>query len=178
MDSSSLASSASWMAGLQRGADAAHALTCWAVQAMLGTLTLLVLAAVFWRYVLQDALVWTEEAARYLMIWMGFLGAAVASREGGHIAIDTLLERLPPQVMRIVAWIISMVSIGFLLTVFWLGLVLAHRVQIQRTPSLDISMALPYLAIPIGCILIVIQMVAGILRGEVRQAPSSTDIAS
>jgi TRAP-type C4-dicarboxylate transport system permease small subunit len=146
--------------------DTLHVLTCWVVQACLGLLAVLVLAAVFWRYVLQDALVWTEEAGRYLMIWMGFLGAAVAVREGGHIAIDTLLMSLPPRLVRAVNWGIGAVSIAFLLTVVWLGLVLVSRTYVQRTPSLDISMAWPYLSLPVGSLLMAIQLAAVMARSE------------
>jgi TRAP-type C4-dicarboxylate transport system permease small subunit len=148
------------------------------VQACLASLTLLVLAAVFWRYVLQDALVWTEEAARYLMVWMGFLGAAVAVREGGHIAIDTLLNKLPQPLYRVVTWGINAVSIGFLLTVAWLGFGLIERVHVQRTPSLDLSMALPYLSIPVGALLMAIQLAALMLRGEAQQGSSSVELAA
>jgi TRAP-type C4-dicarboxylate transport system permease small subunit len=169
--------SSRWMAFILRPADVLHRASTLAAQTLLAALTLLVLAAVFWRYVLQDALVWTEEAARYIMIWTAFLGAAVAVREGGHIAIDTLLSQLPSRAARRLGTGIGLVSIAFLLITAWLGFSLTSKVLLQRSPTLDLSMAIPYLAIPIGTLLMAVQICAVLLRGEAVIRPGTTDSA-
>ena len=78
-----------------RFCDGLLAVTRPIVMALMGLMTVNVLLGVFFRYVVGDALTWTEESSRYLMIWMGFLATALALREGGHVAMDLLLSRLP-----------------------------------------------------------------------------------
>ena len=45
-------------------------------------------AGVFWRYVLNDALSWSEETAKFLMVWMVFTASPIGLSFGGHAAID------------------------------------------------------------------------------------------
>jgi TRAP-type C4-dicarboxylate transport system permease small subunit len=61
---------------------------------MLAMVTI-IFAQVIARYVLSDSLSWSEEVGRYLFIWMTFLGAALALRNGNHVALDVLVARLP-----------------------------------------------------------------------------------
>jgi TRAP-type C4-dicarboxylate transport system permease small subunit len=56
-----------------------------------------VLAQVFFRYVLNSALPWPDEAARFMMLWMTGLIAPMAYRRGGFVAIDMLERALPPR---------------------------------------------------------------------------------
>lgn len=56
----------------------------------------LVLAGVFFRYVLGSPLYWGEEAARLLLIWLSFVGAGLAFQRAQHISMDVLVRRLPP----------------------------------------------------------------------------------
>ena len=58
-------------------------------------LTAVTFAQVCARYVLGDPLIWSEEAARYLFVWVSMLGAALALREGGHFGLDLLIRRAP-----------------------------------------------------------------------------------
>src|SRR5438128_300629 len=58
-------------------------------------LTAVTFAQVATRYVLGDPLIWSEEAARYLFVWVSMIGAALAIREGGHFGLDLLIRRAP-----------------------------------------------------------------------------------
>ena len=62
---------------------------------MLLAMVLIILAQVFWRYQLNNALPWAEEAARALMIWMMALVAPTAYRRAGFVAIDLVPDMLP-----------------------------------------------------------------------------------
>ena len=137
-----------------------------AVKVLMAAITVDVLLGVFFRYVLRDALSWTEELARYLMIWMGFLGAGLALREGGHVALDILLVRMPLDIRRIMIVAVRLLSLLFLLSVVGAGLVLIPGVRSYSTPALGISMMWAYLAIPVGCFFTAIQMLALMLRNE------------
>jgi TRAP-type C4-dicarboxylate transport system permease small subunit len=141
--------------------------------ALMAVMTLDCALGVFFRYVVQDALTWTEETARYLMIWMGFLATGLALREGGHIAVELLLDRLPPPARRAALGLVHVLGLVFLLSVIGAGWVLLARVSGQRTPVLGISMLWPYLAIPVGCLLTALEMGALLLRPpEAWRAPT------
>jgi TRAP-type transport system small permease protein len=157
-----------------RFCDAVAGVSRLAVMASMAAMTLDCIFGVFFRYVVQDALTWTEETARYLMIWMGFLAMGLALREGGHIAVELVLERMPPELQRKTLALVRLLGVGFLLAVIGAGWVLIGRVSGQRTPVLGISMMWPYLAIPVGCLLTAIEMVALMLR---EPAPGSGAVA-
>ena len=134
------------------------------VKLLMAAMTVDVLLGVFFRYVVHDALTWTEEAARYLMIWMGFLGAGLALREGNHVAVEFLVDKMYAGARRALFTFIRLLSLFFLLSVIGTGAVLLLRVRSQSTPVLAISMMWPYLAIPMGCLLTALEMVALMLR--------------
>lgn len=81
--------------------------------AALAIMVCLILGQVFFRYVLNDAPNWTEEAARFGMLWMTGLMAPLAYRMGGFVAID-MLERAVP---RAIAAILSLILLGITLWV-------------------------------------------------------------
>lgn len=79
----------------------------------LAIMVCLILGQVFFRYVLNDAPNWTEEAARFGMLWMTGLMAPLAYRMGGFVAIDMLGQALP----RVIAGLLSLVLLGVTLWV-------------------------------------------------------------
>lgn len=131
-----------------------------AVMGLVAAMTVIILLGVFFRYVLGNALPWTEETSRYLMIWMGFLGTGVALREGSHVAMSLFLDMTAPPLRRMMTQVIRCLSLFFLIGVIWAGGILVWSISSQITPVLRISMAWPYLAIPVGCLLIALEMVA------------------
>jgi TRAP-type C4-dicarboxylate transport system permease small subunit len=147
-----------------RIADTLAVAAQFAVKVLMAAMTLDVLLGVFFRYVLQDALTWTEETARYIMIWMGFLGTGLALREGSHVAVELLLESVPGGPRRALVAVVRVLSLGFLVSVVAAGGVLLARISSQSTPVLAISMMWPYLAIPAGCLLTAVEMGAVMLR--------------
>lgn len=135
-----------------------------AIKVLMAAMTVDVLLGVFFRYVVQDALTWTEETARYLMIWTGFIGTGLALREGNHVAVEFLIHRLSGAGHRALIMLIRILSLGFLASVIGASLLLLPRVSTQRTPALAISMLWPYLAVPMGCLLTAFEMVALMMR--------------
>ncbi len=131
-----------------------------AVITLVAAMTMIILLGIFFRYVLGNALPWTEETSRYLMIWMGFLGTGVALREGSHVAMSLFFDMAPPPLRRVLTQVIRCLSLLFLFGVIWAGGILVWSISAQITPVLRISMAWPYLAIPVGCLLIALEMVA------------------
>jgi len=80
-----------------------------------------ILIQVFFRYVLNNALPWPDEAARFCMLWMTGLMAPTAYRRGGFVAIDTLARLLPARIGAILALVLLGVSLAVLLVAVQIG---------------------------------------------------------
>ena len=77
-------------------------------------MVLAILIQVFFRYVLNNALPWPDEAARFAMLWMTGLIAPQAYRRGGFVAIDMVPRMLPPRIGALMA-LVLLVLAGFVL---------------------------------------------------------------
>jgi TRAP-type C4-dicarboxylate transport system permease small subunit len=85
-------------------------------------MVIVTLLQVFSRYVLNSALAWPDEAARFCMLWMTGLMAPTAFRTGGFVAIDVLPEMLPPVVARIlnlVLLVLCLLVLYFAVKIAW-----------------------------------------------------------
>lgn len=94
------------------------ALGRWLGAACLGLMVAAILVQVFFRYVLNNALPWPEEASRFLMLWSTSLMAPTAFRRGGFVAIDMVIRMLP----RIVATGLSVFLLVVTILVLWIAL--------------------------------------------------------
>jgi TRAP-type C4-dicarboxylate transport system permease small subunit len=134
----------------------------------------LVFANVVLRYGFGISVAWAEEASRYMMIWLAFLGIGLALREGAHIAVDLLPESLPELPARLLRACILAAVAGFLLLLVWLGWNYAQFAMMQRSPVLRLTMGHVYLAIPVGCALMLVHL-AFIARRFVMRPPEDED---
>jgi TRAP-type C4-dicarboxylate transport system permease small subunit len=90
----------------------------WIGAVCLGLMVVVILAQVFYRYALNNALPWPEEASRFLMMWSTGLMAPTAFRRGGFVAIDMIIRLLP----RMVATGLSVFLMGVTILVLWIAL--------------------------------------------------------
>lgn len=113
------------------------------------------------RYVFGQSIVWAEEFARYGIVWFVFLGSSFAVKQGAHASVDVLVKLLPGVARRSVEILAILVSIAYCLMVtrFGLDLVIRVRAMGNITPTLEIPMFIPYLAIPFGCALMAIRYI-------------------
>ncbi len=117
-----------------------------------------VLWQVFSRYILNAPGAFTDELARYLMIWIGLLGAAYASGKKIHVAIDILPQKLNPVNQRRINKSINYTIALFALACLVIGgmrLVYITYVLDQYSPSLNVPLAGVYLILPISGLLII-----------------------
>lgn len=138
--------------GLGRVAQAA----LWLAGAGLVLMTVFISAQVFFRYVLNDSIVWSEPAAVILMGWFIFLGAAVGIREGYHLSFDVLLYVLPRRVKLWLHSVSDLVVAAFGAGMVWYGGQLARSAWDVKLPSLGFSGAVDFLPLVCGGVLIVI----------------------
>ncbi len=126
---------------------------------LMATMALFVFANVVSRYVFNYSLVWVEELTQYQMIWITWLGAGLALREGRHVAVDLLQDALPARLRRIVRWGIVATMLAFLLALAWYGVQIVAFSWDQETPMLGLRTGIPYLGIPIGAAVFALHLV-------------------
>ena len=86
-----------------------------------GLMVVAILVQVFFRYVLNDALAWPDEAARFCMLWMTGLMAPTAFRRGGFVAIDMLVQLLPRGLGGLLSFALLFVSLLVLVVAVQIG---------------------------------------------------------
>jgi C4-dicarboxylate transporter DctQ subunit len=121
-----------------------------------GIIVAIVTAEVTLRYLFSHSMIFTEELSRYLMVWIVFLGSALAIRDGSHIHIQILVKRLGPRMQQNVKLASYALMIAFLVFITVEGLKILPRQLQQMCITIDISLFYFYLAIPVGSILMII----------------------
>ncbi len=107
----------------------------WAVLLLAG-LTVVVCLGVFFRYVLNASLVWYDEFASYLLVWLTFYGAVVADYHRRHIGFDLLVNKLAPPARKAVDGVAEVAVLGFQVVLFYYGWVLTERMGDETAISL------------------------------------------
>ena len=122
----------------------------WWTVLLLVLMVALVCVGVFFRYVLEASLTWYDEFASYLLVWLTFYGAVIASHRRRHIGFEVVVEKLDPAARRL----IEALSEGFVLVfqsvLLYYGWELVQKMGEDRTVSLPwVKMGWIYSALPI-----------------------------
>jgi TRAP-type C4-dicarboxylate transport system permease small subunit len=139
----------------------------WLLIALLTAMVAIVFANVCMRYLLGTSVIWSEEVARHLMIWLTFVGSGLALRTGAQIGIDTLQDALPPRASRALRWVLAIAMLALFIALAWQGVDYAIRTRFQTSAALGTSMMYVYLGMPVGCALLAVHLLL-ILRRYVR----------
>lgn len=116
----------------------------------------LVTAQVFFRYVLEVSVPWTEEAARWFSAYAIFLGCVIAAREGVDVRTTLILERLPDRLKAAVECIIAVGGVIFFGGIAYGGAVMMWTVSAVEAGSFRMSMSYVYAAVPVCFTLLVL----------------------
>ncbi|MGY5851092.1 TRAP transporter small permease [Salegentibacter sp. F14] len=122
---------------------------------------------VFSRYILQASSSYTEEIARYLLIWIGILGAAYVSGQQQHLSIDILAPELKPENRIKLRIGINILIILFCLVVLVIGgsnLVYLNYLLGQTSAALNIPLGAVYMVMPISGVLVIIYKINELLN--------------
>lgn len=128
---------------------------------LMAAMVLDVLLGVFNRFIFKFSISWTEQLARFLLIWISMIGAAMAVRLGAHIGVLFILNRLG-------RWRGKLLMINSVLIILFLGLVGYYGFKLclsqarQISPVLNVSMFWPYLSVPVGSLLMIIHYLAAL----------------
>lgn len=138
-----------------------------ALVVLMAILVLDVVWQVFSRYILNAPSTFTDELARYLLIWVSLLGAAYISGQNAHIAIEVLPQRLNPKNRLRLMIFLRVLIIAFVLAVLVVGggyqMYLKYLYH-EISPALQISMGWVYLIGPLSGVLIIYYKLSDITR--------------
>ncbi len=107
-------------------------------------------AGVVSRYLFHAPLVWSDELASILFLWLSMLGAVVALRRGEHMRMTALVQKVHPQTRAILDAFAIAASVAFLVLIIWPSIDYAHEESFIVTPALEVSNAWRAAAIPAG----------------------------
>jgi len=121
------------------------------------------------RFLLHVGMSWTEELARFTMVWLSLIAAVTAMQRNAHFRIQALIERLGRGYSTLIAGICIAISLGMA----WYGLNLALKFHTQTSPALGISMFWIYVAVPVAFVGMAIYLFRSVLR--LMRPPSKAD---
>lgn len=140
-----------WLAGLT---TYILAFCRYAMIVTLMAIFIIVCVGVFFRYVLNNSLVWTEEIAKFAMVWLAFIGSPVAMERGGHVAIEIISSRAKGWFRLFLIFLIQVTIITSLTLLLWKGVALAVKAIPQHSTAVRwLSMIWVYLSVPVGALL-------------------------
>lgn len=124
----------------------------------------IVAAQVFARYVLNHSLFWSEELARYLLVWLTFLGASSAYHRGVHPGVDILFVRMPPGIRKSAAIIVHLAAMILFGVMIWFGCRFAYFVRLQISPALSLPKWALFGIIPVCGMIFMVHALACLAR--------------
>jgi len=123
----------------------------WWSMFLLVLMVVVVFLGVFFRYVLGASLAWYDEFASYLLVWLTFYGAVVASYRGRHIGFDVVVNRLMPSARRMIKIVAELFVLGFQIVLFYYGWNLMQKMGDETAISLPwVKMGWVYSVLPIA----------------------------
>ena len=129
--------------------------------ALLIAVCVVVLLQVLMRYLFAYPNPWSEEVSRFCFIWLSLLGASLAVEHRAHFGFDQVTKALAPRAKRVVERFAGAVVLLFSLLLIGTGIALMDLTMGERSPALNLPVALVYAAAPVSGLLMVVHMVAG-----------------
>ncbi|UCF92516.1 MAG: TRAP transporter small permease [Desulfobacterales bacterium] len=129
----------------------------WCILAMM----LLISYDVFSRYLLNSPVLFSDEISGYMLVFIGFIGAASALKDGRHISVDILVARLKPKAQVRLQVITSILSLAVLVIFCWHSWVMVYRSfeRNVRVPSILLTpLWIPQMLISIGSVFLILQL--------------------
>ncbi len=137
----------------------------WAITLILGVMILNIGVAVFSRYVLNHSFPWAEELGRYLMIWMGYLGASLAMKSDEHIGLTAIVQALPARLQKWMVILTRLVVEVFLVIILVNSFKHLNTLSIQRSSAMEVPMVIPYFSVTAGSFMMAVEELIHIIRG-------------
>lgn len=148
----------------QTGRPGRYELEDWAGMLALAAILCVMGTAVYFRYVLNNSISWAEEASRYGLAYVTFLGCSTAARRHTHMRLDILELALPPLARKVQRFAQRLLELGFYVAMTILGVQIS--LVLYRTPlaASGLSLAIPYAAVVIGSALAAFRVMLALAR--------------
>lgn len=148
------------------------------VVAEIGLVLLLVLVfhEVIVRYLLNKPTLYSVEISEYLLLLVAFMAAGWVLQEDKHVSMQTFVSLMPPKVKQGLALLTSVIVLLFCTVLIWEGIrssLLAYKGGYHSSSLLNVPMWIPYAIIPIGSLLLALQMLVRI--GKLIENPADRD---
>ena len=137
----------------------------WLAFAIFWSLAFIVFLQFFTRYVLNDSLAWTEEIARYGLMWVVFIGGIMVTRRNTHIAVELLSNVMKPGLARstLLAFV-DLIKLGFIGLLAYLSITITERMGLQRMTVFDLPMSYVYGGVAFGCVFMFVRQAMNVWR--------------
>lgn len=112
-----------------------------------------------------QALSWSEEVTRYLLVWSTFIGAGCVYKSGGHINVTFIQDLFKGKTIKYVQVLVHLLCSAFFAIAVYFGIKYLGKQGGQLSAALRIPMNLMYMAIPIGCGVMLLHSVNAIFEG-------------
>jgi C4-dicarboxylate transporter DctQ subunit len=147
----------------------------WIIGFLLFMQVVVILGQVLLRNVLGLSLVWSEELARYLTIFLTFLGGAIATANDEHVVVDVIVNLLPRRLQILVGVFADLAVAAFLILLIKLSIDMFRMPTLwfQYSPALRFPLVYLYLSLPIGCTLMLLFLIVRMIQ-KVRLGQSTS----
>ena len=151
---------------IRKVCDLIDRITGWTCIGLCALMTVVVLLGVFFRYVLLDPIVWSEELSTFMMVWVAMLGASMGIRRGRHVGVSYVVDQVKflNNNKKSISIVVNLLILIFLYVLIKEGLYLALFAKTQISPALGISMFWPYFGLLMGGMAIAVQVVCQIFE--------------
>jgi len=136
-----------------------YAFEDWCALALFWMLALVIFYQFFTRYALNDSASWTEEIARYFLIGVAFVGAAMNVRKNNHIHVDFVYRLIPRVAGRVMSTAVDAARIAFFAYCTWLTYLLITKIGSSRMAIVDLPMGIVYGVVMFGFVLMTVRAV-------------------
>ncbi len=147
----------------------------WIIGSMMFVMCAVIAWQIFSRYVLKDMSSWSEEVARFLMVWISLLGSAAVLRRGGHVTVTILLDHISAKLKRRVLIIRDLLMLATLVSITYYGWEFAQINAVQLSAAMDIPMSWVYASLWLGMGLCVVILLLIRLGSQPDWTAGSTD---
>ncbi len=135
------------------------------------SMALLVAVQVFCRYALNSSLFWSEELARYMLVWLSFFGATVAYYRHLHPGVDALTARLSPAKQHVLQLLVHGITMALALVMVISGSQFAWFVRMQISPALSLPKWIILAVIPLSGLILLLYALLFFLQTLHRKQP-------
>jgi TRAP-type C4-dicarboxylate transport system permease small subunit len=134
--------------------------------------------SIFWRFILNDPIMWTDEVIRYLLVWVSFLGLGAVTKEHKQIVVTAIDSHIPARLSKILDIMVDIVMIVFFcVLVYWGAIVAAGEMAVRGQTIAWLRFGYIYAAIPIGCAIAIGYLIRKLYLYTKGQSKGEDDIA-